>query len=620
MPLRRIAAATSLMTLVVSAAFAFREIRVANPVKIEFEHSDFKIESTYMPRSTAFHLSIYGFQFVEQRERKSPDDGLGVLKREDPYRTTLRIHEEGQEFSKPTVLNAVAFRAVSQKPIRIGLAMEPTEVNDISAACKPSHNIGKFAECHAVLTTDNEQLSFCPTSKGVWPLEITYVDPSSRKHLRVFSLVHCFQVSTDGPLDIASKDGFETTGQFELQVVGDTPFITNSTPEPILVNQIPLDLKKRLVSDLKIRTGKDWDEERSYLSWSLRATPGTSRKYRFTASAPNVSFLAANDEQVLKAEVNQDIESHISAIPIQDISRRMRLVPFSVHDRLQSSDLSGVIISSKNLSGVTKVKFRTGLLVPAIKDFLEQKEPLHRQDMLLRVCGEMLRFVNDKSPSGKEVQKIEPAQLVSLLFRKASQRNRYKHKATEPFWKIQTIEFEPYIERAASNEKDSEISEALTEMLSSLRQQGDSSFEIPSVTADEKYPVVMGLDFPAKTDIGVYHGTVTIKGKNFDDVEVPIDFEIYDPWTKRWSAIWEFCRIPLGAIAGALAGLWFGSRKERKKAFRGEPRTGETNTAAAVTPTVAGDPGRRQKQQEQSPRELVRQTEANAHRPAQRRT
>src|SRR4029077_9120002 len=131
---------------------------------------------------------------------------------------------------------------------------------------------------------------------------------------------------------------------------------------------------------------------------------------------------------------------------------------------------------------------------------------------------------------------------------------------TEPFWKIQTTEFEPYIERIAHNEKDSEISLAFTQMLSSLRQQGDSSFKIPLVTADEKYPVVMGLDFPARIDIGSYHGKVTGTGKNFDDVEVPIDFQVYDRWARFWSATWELCRIPLGAIAGALVALWFGSR------------------------------------------------------------
>jgi hypothetical protein len=583
-PLRRTAAMILLTTLLVSAAFAFKNVRVANPIRIEVDHSDFQVESSFVPRLIGIQLSISGFRSLEQPRHRStdPDEDLGLVKPKEPYRTTLRIEEEGQDFSKPTVLSAIEFRVVAKKAIEIGFSMEPVEAVDIWAACDE-----KSSMCHAGLGPSAKELSFCSGSNGAWPLEITYTDPSSTKHSRTFSRVGCFRVLTDEPLYVSADNGFATSSPFEVHLKSETPFITSSTPEPILVDKKPLDLQKARVDDLKIRAGKDSDEERSYLSWSLKPIPGLPRKYRFTATSPNISFLAANNEQMLKAELDPDAQIQIPAIQIQDIHDQVQAGSFSIYDRFRASDLSDVIVSSKDLNGIPQVKFRTGFLVPAVTDLLDQNQSLNQQDVLLRLCEGMLSYVKDKNPSDKEAQQIEAGQLAGLLFAKRSIRNRTRHGSAQVFLKIQTIEFEPYLERAAKDEKHSEVSKLLTEMLSLLRRQGSTTYEIPSVAADEKYPVLVGLAFPDRTETRSYHGKITIKGKNFAELEVPFDFEVYDPWPRRWTAIWEFIRIPLTAIAGALAGLWFASRKETKEGTSGESSRQEIKAAPAITPAPA---------------------------------
>ena len=590
--LKRAAATIPLAALAISVVFAFKMIRKANPITVNLKHSDFYLEASYGPAPFGFHLGIHGFKSIEQSlKTKQTDDATKPNQSDDATsdQTTFTIQEEGEDYSRPVVLKGKAFRAVTQKPNYVVLISKPVaETNDFWVACKATDARQKWSGCRAGLTVHEEELSFCAAATGGFPLKITYIDSLTTTQSRTFSQVQCFRILTDGPLNISATEGFETTEAFQVELQSEKPFITSSTQDPIKLDTKPMDLNKREVKDLKIGAGEDLDRERSNISWSLRSIPGDSSKYHFEASSPNTSFLAADDEQLLWARLSQDFPSHLGPYEMQEIHGKTIEIPFSIHDQQRATDLSRVTITSNGLTGVAKVRFHGAFFVPAAQDFLKKEEPLYQKEFLLRVTEGMVGILKDKGLLDQETQKMEPEQIRDLLFFGYKRgRDPSQKKSTDLFGKIQTIEFEPYLESASRNEKNQKVSEVLTQMLSWLRQQGESEYEVPSVAAQDDYPVVMGLQFMDNIIPDVYPAQMVITGNlaGAKASEIPFKFEVRDAWTFRWLIIWDLIKILLGAIGGGLFAYWLKSKQDAKESSKTEMP--ETSIAE-----VASDPAK----------------------------
>jgi hypothetical protein len=590
-----------LPVVVASTIFAFTRVRVTNDVTVDIEHSDFTVEASYGPLSMGFNLTIYGLKSLDQSPESrhpDPDESGGTTVHE----TRLTIEEKGQEFSQATELSVRGFRMVFQRPTEVVLSSRSVATrHDFGVACKAADTSQKSNGCHANLTLPENELSLC-VSHSDFPAQITYFDAHSTKQSKTFSQVTCMRILSDGPLDIAATDGFATPDSFEVELQSNQAFINGSTLDPLLLNTVPVDLKRRIVNDLKIAAGQELDGERSLVSWSLKSVSGNSGKYRFTGSSLNTSFVAANDEQLLQSALGHNAPNHLGRYVMQDIRREIREIPFSVYDQPHSTDLSGLKISCSGLGGAVKVRFHGAFLVPAVQDFIDQQAPLYQRQLLLRVSEEMLAILKDKGTLDQQTQKLEPGQIVdSVLLARKRRRNIYQQKSLDLFGTIQTLEFEPYIERRSKNEKDPKVAEVLTQMLSWLRHQGESEFEIPFVGAADKYPVVMGLEFPDNIDTGIYGAKILIDGRNFKEVEIPFEFEVKDPWTARWSLMWDVIKVLLGATVGGFFGHWLRSRQAVTQVATQSGKTETTATLIGEGSTPKEEPNGTRKSEEAGP-------------------
>lgn len=551
-----------------SVTLAYSPVHKANPIAISLEQSVFWMDAFYRPGDQvvlAAHSTISVGEASARRKRDRSDDSEDEGSSHD---ITLVVEREkpSQGPSAPRRLTVRDFQIAFPTLIDLTFWTSPGgAVTDLYVKCGP-HALDVKARpdgCVGSLEPNgrNETVRICAQHDAA--MQLTYTDATWQSHSEAPTQFRCLEVFTGEMLNIFVGGGFDSRGAYETDVESDEPFQLARTQQgPVLLDTRHLETLPEVIHKLELVTGEASEDENPIISWCTKVSE--KQKYSFIANSPNTSVLAADDLQVLQADPVVLNPPNYLVYDQQDVAGKTKEITFQFADKAAKTSLSNVVFSSLGLNNVPEVQFHDGHFLSAMRLEGAPDDPAG----LLRISQIMQAYLIEKGHANEKIRQLTPEKIKSLVFgHRRGRMSSFPETLAHTFEGIETADFRQYIDRAADNEKNATISQALKQTASWLDQQGAlQEFELPAIRAQEKRTVVMRLRFPQNIPLGIYSTQFVIKGSNFKPVPISFVLQIQDPWEKWWAKSFAAALGLSCAVFGAFVAHQFARLRERRQA------------------------------------------------------